>query len=112
MSLISFQKSLVTVGAVALTSLGLVSSALAIPSFLGGATLTRTGVAGSFFQNLSASGTSFCFLTQVAITETDTPAEKAECLLTRGGIVWTLEAKLGGNGDESVTCAAICYSTN
>jgi len=72
--------------------------------------ISRFNTVGSSFVNLSASATSFCYLSKVGVTETDTGAEVATCRLTRGSIVWTLQATLGASSDADISCSAICYN--
>jgi hypothetical protein len=59
---------------------------------------------------MTASASTFCYLSRVAFTETDTGSEKATCRLTRGAVVWTLEAILGASSDADAECSAICYN--
>jgi hypothetical protein len=92
-------------------TLGIAGSAFAVPSLVASASLTRNNTAGTSFVNLSASASSFCFLTRVGVTNTDTDPETADCRLTKGGVVWTLEAILGDSSDADIRCSVICYST-
>ncbi len=112
MKMLSGLRRKTTIVAVGLTTLALAGTAMAIPTFQGGAALVRNNTQGTSFVNLSLSATSYCFLTQVGVTETDTGAETVDCRLTRGPNVWTLEAILGTSSDADVRCAAVCYSTN
>ncbi len=59
---------------------------------------------------MSASATTFCYLSAVETTETDTGSETARCQVTRGPIVWTLQAILGASSDSDIECSAICYN--
>lgn len=80
-------------------------------SFRSGPTsASRFNTVGSTFVNLTPSPTTFCYLSRVGITETDTGSEVATCRLTRGAVVWTLEALLGASSDADVSCSAICYN--
>ena len=72
--------------------------------------LSRTNSGGTSFANMASSQTAFCFLTKVSVTETDTNEEKATCRITRGPLVWTLEAIMGTSSDADVECAAHCYN--
>jgi putative hemolysin len=102
-------KMLLTVSALAGTSLGMTGSAVAVsPNSSWSA--VRLNTAGSSFVNMSASASTFCFLTGVGIEDTDTGGESARCLITRGAVVWTLEAILGASSDADVRCNAICYN--
>lgn len=51
----------------------------------------------------------FCYLSKVAVVETDTGPERAECRVRRSGVVWLLEATLGATSDADVFCSAVCY---
>ena len=77
-------------------------------------TLVRSNVPGVFFVNMATSNTHFCYLSQVAIEETDTNGERATCRITRGSLVWTLEAILGASteavSNADVVCSAYCYN--
>jgi hypothetical protein len=93
----------------------LVLSALPVAavSFNRQVSLTNTNGGGTNFVNLSASATTFCYLSRVLIEETDITGEFAGCRLTRGSIVWTLEAIAGSSGsagDQDAYCTAICYN--
>lgn len=70
----------------------------------------RFNSGGTTAINMSPSGTTFCYLSRVAFTETDTGGERAECRVTRGPVVWTLFAIMGSNSDADVECSAICYN--
>ena len=73
-------------------------------------TANRFNTAGSSFVNMSASATTFCYLSRVGVENTDTDGELATCRVTRGSVVWTLEAILGANNDADVSCSAYCYN--
>jgi len=70
----------------------------------------RENFAGTTFTNMSASATTFCYLSRVGVRETDTAGELAMCRVTRGSLVWTLEAILGASSDADVYCSAYCYN--
>lgn len=70
----------------------------------------RFNTIGSSFVNMSPSASTFCYLSKVGVTETDTGSEKATCRVTRGSVVWTLEAVLGTSSDADIECAAYCYN--
>jgi hypothetical protein len=59
---------------------------------------------------MSPSATTFCYLRSVGIEETDTGGERATCRVTRGAVVWTLEAILGASSDADALCSAYCYN--
>jgi len=71
---------------------------------------TRYNTVGSSFVNMSPSGSTFCYLSRTAVVDTDTASEKATCRVTKGAVVWTLEAVLGASSDADVECSAICYN--
>jgi len=70
----------------------------------------RFNTAGSSFINMSPSATTFCYLRSVGFENTDTDGELATCRVTRGAVVWTLEAVLGENNDADARCSAYCYN--
>jgi len=70
----------------------------------------RRDTAGSSFVNMTASATTFCYLRSVGFRETDTATELAACRVTRGAVVWTLEAVLAENNDADAFCSAQCYN--
>ena len=73
-------------------------------------TANRFNTAGSSFVNMSPSATTFCYLRSVGLEDTDTDGELATCRVTRGNVVWTLEAILGENNDADARCSAYCYN--
>ena len=79
-------------------------------SFNRSASISRFNTVGSSFVNLTFSSTTFCYLSKVGVTDTDTGGEVATCRLTRGSSVWTLEAILGASSDADISCSAICYN--
>jgi hypothetical protein len=93
-------------------SLFLVGSALsaAAVSYRARYSINRNNNAGSSWVNMTPSSTTFCYLSTVIVENTDTEDETAGCRVTRGTLVWTLEAVLGQNDDADVQCAAICYN--
>lgn len=103
------KKSLLAIGALGLTTLGITSAAFAVSpnSFW---VATRYNTVGSSFVNMSPSGTTFCYLSGVETTETDTGSETARCQIRRGQFVWTLEAILGTSSDADIECEATCYN--
>ena len=103
------KKTLIGLGLLALVTLGLSSTALAVSSNSAWA-LSRHNTGGTTFVNMSPSATTFCFLTGVETTETDTGSETARCRITRGPVVWTLEAILGTSSDADIECEARCYN--
>jgi hypothetical protein len=70
----------------------------------------RTNTVGSTFFNMTASASTFCYLSRVGVRETDTAGELAQCQVVRGPIVWTLYATLGASSDADVYCSAYCYN--
>jgi hypothetical protein len=96
-------------------SLVLVLSTLpaATVSFIGQFHISRLNGGGSNFVNLTASATTFCYLSRVFVAETDVESEFAGCRLVRGSSVWTLYAhagNLGSTGDQDAYCSVICYN--
>jgi hypothetical protein len=76
----------------------------------GARAVSRFNTAGSSFLNLTSSTTTFCYLSTVGFENTDIDGELAMCRLTRGTVVWTLEAVLGKSSDADARCAAFCYN--
>jgi hypothetical protein len=70
----------------------------------------RINGGGTTFFNMTASATTFCYLSRVGVENTDTDGERATCRVTRGNVVWTLEAVLGEDNDADVYCSAYCYN--
>jgi hypothetical protein len=70
----------------------------------------RYNAIGSSFVNMSPSATTFCYLSSVGFEETDTGGERATCRVTRGSVVWTLEAILSQSNDADAICYAYCYN--
>lgn len=103
------KKSLIALGALLLTTLGLTSAAFAV-SINSTWFASRHNTVGSSFINMSPSATTFCYLSGVETTETDTGSETARCQIRRGQVVWTLEAILGTSSDADIECEAICYN--
>ena len=71
---------------------------------------TRFNTAGSSFVNMSSSATTFCYLSRVGFRDIDSSSEEAMCRVTRGPVVWVLEAVLSQNNDADARCSAICYN--
>ena len=59
---------------------------------------------------MTPSATTFCYLSKVGMRDTDSSTESATCRVTRGAVVWTLEAILSQNDDADAFCSAICYN--
>ena len=76
----------------------------------GARAVSRFNTAGSSFLNLTSSTTTFCYLSTVGFENTDVDGELAMCRLTRGTVVWTLEAFLSQSDDADAICSAICYN--
>ncbi len=70
----------------------------------------RFNTAGSSFINMSPTATTFCYLSSVGFEDIDTGGERATCRVTRGAVVWTLEAILGASSDADALCSAYCYT--
>ena len=70
----------------------------------------RKNSGGSTFVNMTSTNTTFCYLSRVLVEETDITGEYAGCRLTRGSVVWTLEAIVGTSSDADAYCSAICYN--
>ena len=96
----------------AVFSLFLVLSALpaAAVSFNSTWFANRENTGGSTFVNMTPRNTTFCYLSKVGIEDTDTGGEMATCRMTRGSVVWTLEAILEKSSDADAHCSAICYN--
>lgn len=73
-------------------------------------TVNRFNTGGSSFVNMSPSATTFCYLRSVGFRDTDSATELATCRVTRGAVVWTLEAVLSQNDDADAFCSAYCYN--
>ncbi|MBS1211626.1 MAG: hypothetical protein H6R26_242 [Proteobacteria bacterium] len=71
---------------------------------------SRSNNIGSTFVNMTNRNTTFCYLSRVGFANTDTDGEFATCRVTRGTVVWTLEALLDENNDADARCSAICYN--
>jgi len=60
---------------------------------------------------MTLSSNTFCTLTGVGVEDTDIALERATCRVTRGPVVWQLDATLGsGSTDADVTCIAVCFN--
>jgi hypothetical protein len=79
-------------------------------SFNSSFSTSRFDNAGSSFVNMTPRNTTFCYLSSISIEETDTGGEEATCRVTRGAVVWTLEAILDKTSDADAECSAICYN--
>ena len=62
----------------------------------------------AFFVNMATSNTHFCYLSQVAMEEIDTNGERTTCRITRGSLVWTLEAIIGASTQEPTNADVVC----
>jgi len=93
---------------------GLLALAVAAPALAVSPNSTwsafRTNSGGTTFFNMAPSANAFCFLSKVSFTDIDTGEEKATCRVTRGPVVWTLEAIMGASSDADLECAAYCYN--
>ena len=99
------------------TSAALLLSTLAFTALPAGAVsfnntffASRFDNLGSSFTNMTPRNTTFCYLSSVSIEETDTGNEEATCRVTRGAVVWTLEAILDKTSDADAECAAVCIN--
>lgn len=79
-------------------------------SFNSSFSASRFNNVGSSFVNMTPRNTTFCYLSSISFEETDTGGEEATCRLTRGAVVWTLEAILDASSDADAECSAICYN--
>jgi hypothetical protein len=79
-------------------------------SFNSSFSVARFNTAGSAFVNMTPRNTTFCYLSSISFEDTDTGGEEATCRLTRGAVVWTLEAILDASSDADSECTAICYN--
>jgi len=93
-------------------SLFLVLSPLfaAAVSFRAQFSISRFNTGGSSFVNMTPSASTFCYLSRVAVENTDIEDEIAGCRVTRGAVVWVLEAFLNQSNDADAHCSAICYN--
>jgi len=71
---------------------------------------SRINTGGIGFTNMTASATTFCFLSNVGMRDTDSSTELAGCRVVRGPIVWTLQAELSQSDDADAFCQATCYN--
>lgn len=71
---------------------------------------SRSGSSGTTTETMVILAKSFCFLTYVAIEETDTNGEYARCQIHHDGTRWTLNAVLAMSSDTAVSCKARCFS--
>jgi len=65
---------------------------------------------GTQFVVMTSSAGHFCYLSRVAVENTDTDGEWAGCRVTRGPVNWVLEAQLGEINDADAYCRAYCYN--
>ena len=65
---------------------------------------------GATSVNMAASAGHFCYLSSVGFENTDESGETATCSVTRGAVVWVLEARLNENNDADAFCRAYCYN--
>ena len=79
-------------------------------SFNSSFSISRFNTGGSSFVNMTSSATTHCYLSRVGVRDTDSSTEEAECRLTKGAVVWTLEAFLSQSDDADAICSAICYN--
>ena len=79
-------------------------------SFNNSFSISRFNTGGSSFVNMTSSATTHCYLSRVGVRDTDSSTEEAECRLTKGAVVWTLEAFLSQSDDADAICSAICYN--
>jgi hypothetical protein len=102
-------KTWVGLGALALSSLGMTSSAEAVSPHSSWSAF-RNNSAGTTSIPMSPSATTFCYLSGVEFTDTDTGGEVARCEVTRGASNWALLAVMGASSDADVHCNARCYN--
>jgi hypothetical protein len=79
-------------------------------SFNNSFSISRFNTGGSSFVNMTSSAATHCYLSKVGVRDTDSSTEEAECRLTKGSVVWTLEAFLSQSDDADAICSAICYN--
>jgi hypothetical protein len=79
-------------------------------SFNSSFSASRFNTIGSSFVNMTPRNTTFCYLSSISFEDIDTGGEEATCRLTRGAVVWTLEAILDASSDADSECSAICYN--
>jgi hypothetical protein len=79
-------------------------------SFNSSFSVARFNTTGSSFVNMTPRNTTFCYLSSISFEDIDTGGEEATCRLTRGAVVWTLEAILDASSDADSECSAICYN--
>jgi hypothetical protein len=72
--------------------------------------VSRSNIIGSSFINMTNRNTTFCYPSKVGFENIDEGGERAICRVTRGAVVWTLEAILGQNDDANVFCSAHCFN--
>lgn len=85
-------------------------------SFNSSFSVSRFNTPGSSFVNMTPRNTTFCYLSSISFEDTDAAGEEATCRLTRGAVVWTLEAirdacsSFACSNDADAECTAICYN--
>jgi hypothetical protein len=102
-------KKLSAIAALGAVGLGFAGAAHAV-SFNSAFFANRNNTVGTTFINMTPQGTTFCYLGEVEFEETDAANESALCRVTKGPVVWTLEATLGASSDADVHCLAVCYN--
>jgi hypothetical protein len=105
----SFWTKIMSIGALGVTLLSSVP-AWAVSPYGGPHSVCRSNSAGQSFVTMAPSASTFCYLSNVNIQETDTGGESAQCTLLRGYDYWYLSANLGASSDADVCCTAHCYS--
>ena len=72
--------------------------------------VARARVAGETDKELTESANSSCFLTKVAVEETDSDKETVACEIIQKGKHWVLRTMVESNNDQNVQCEARCLS--
>ncbi len=81
-------------------------------SLIGDWSAARNDTMGWTTFEMSTTAETFCYLTRVSITETDSGNEMASCEVWRNNSTgkWNLTAFLGATSDADVFCGARCYN--
>jgi hypothetical protein len=71
--------------------------------------VSEEGESGRTETLMTASDITFCYLSAVAVRDTDTRNEFASCKVEEGEGFWRLIARTGEADDQVVFCEAICF---
>jgi hypothetical protein len=102
-------KTWLSVAALALTSLGMTSSAEAVSPHSQWYAF-RNNSAGTTSIRMSPSASTFCYLRVVEFADIDTGGEVARCEVVRSTQDWFLLAVMGASSDADLRCEAYCYN--